>query len=194
MFLSFLRLFPYFYYWYFKSSWNQMKYPLGYISPDTHTHTHAHTHTHTHERTQECFIQRHCPLESFRSIGCRWSKCEYGALLEWYRQVENQSSGSKTCSSAIINPLWTGLGSNPDYCSDRSNNLYAWLTVHHLQILCFFSNLIHFYFSFYIYNFLLTIFSTCFGPAGPSSGESNYTYSLWHLSLVRCYLVRGPWC
>jgi len=47
----------------------------------------------------------------------------------------------------------------------------AWLTVHHLQILCFFSNLIHFYFSFHIYNFLLTIFSTCFGPAGPSSGE-----------------------
>ena len=37
-------------------------------------------------------------------------------------------------------------------------------------ILCFFSNLIHFYFP-YIYNFLLTIFSTCFGPAGPSTGE-----------------------
>ena len=51
-----------------------------------------------------------------------------------------------------------------------------------------------FFFSLYIYNFLLTIFSTCFGPAGPSSGESNYTCSLWHLSLVRCYLVRGRWC
>ena len=24
-------------------------------------------------------------------------------------------------------------------------DLYAWLTMHHLQILCFFSNLIHFY-------------------------------------------------
>ena len=49
-------------------------------------------------------------------------------------------------------------------------------------------------FSFYLYNFLLAIFfSTCFGPAGPSSGESNYTCSLWHLSLVRCYLVRGRW-
>ena len=49
-------------------------------------------------------------------------------------------------------------------------------------------------FSLYIYNFLLTIFSTCFGRAGLSSGESNYTCSLWHLSLVRCYLVRGRWC
>jgi len=49
-------------------------------------------------------------------------------------------------------------------------------------------------FSLYIYNFLPTIFSTCFGPAGLSSGESNYTCSLWHLSLVRCYLVRGRWC
>ena len=49
-------------------------------------------------------------------------------------------------------------------------------------------------FSLYIYNFLLTIFFTCFGPDGPSSGESNYTCSLWHLSLVRCYLVCGRWC
>jgi len=49
-------------------------------------------------------------------------------------------------------------------------------------------------FSFYIYNFLHTIFSTRFGPAGPSSGESNYTCSLSHLSLVCCYLVRGRWC
>ena len=47
------------------------------------------------------------------------------------------------------------------------------------------------FFSFYIHNF--TVFSTCFGPAGPSSGESNYTCSLWHRSLVRCYLVRGRW-
>ena len=62
-----------------------------------------------------------------------------------------------------------------------------------LEILCFLSNLIHFYFSFYIYNFL-QLFSTCFGPAGPSSGESNYTCSIWHLSLIRCYLVRGRWC
>ena len=29
------------------------------------------------------------------------------------------------------------------------------------------------FFPFYIHNF--TIFSTCFGAAGPSSGESNYT-------------------
>ena len=42
--------------------------------------------------------------------------------------------------------------------------------------------------------FTFTIFSTCFRPAGPSSGESNYTCSLWHLSLIRCYLVRGRWC
>jgi len=42
--------------------------------------------------------------------------------------------------------------------------------------------------------FTFTIFSTCFGPAGPSSGKSNYTCSLWHLSLIRCYFVRGRWC
>ena len=58
------------------------------------------------------------------------------------------------------------------------------------EILCFFSNLIHFHFSF----LHLQFFSTCFGPAGPSSGESNYTCSLWHHSLIRCYLVRGRWC
>jgi hypothetical protein len=63
---------------------------------------------------------------------------------------------------------------------------YIWFKVKHGP------NLIHFYFPFYIYNFF-TIFSTCFGPAGPSSGESNYTCSIWHLSLVRCYLVRGRW-
>ena len=40
------------------------------------------------------------------------------------------------------------------------------------QILYFFSNLIHFY--LFIFFFLhLQFFSTCFGPAGPSSGESN---------------------
>jgi len=49
-------------------------------------------------------------------------------------------------------------------------------------------------FSLYIYDFLLTIFSTCFGPAGLSSWESNYTRSLWSLSLVRWYVVRGRWC
>ena len=63
-----------------------------------------------------------------------------------------------------------------------SDYLVHWLTNNINQILCFFSNLIHFYFSFYIYNFL-QLFSTCFGPAGPSSGESNYTCSIWHLSL-----------
>ena len=57
----------------------------------------------------------------------------------------------------------------------------------------FLFQLIHFCFSFYIYNFL-QLFSTCFGPAGPSSGESNYTCSIWHLSLIRCCLVRGRWC
>ena len=61
-------------------------------------------------------------------------------------------------------------------------------------ILCFFSNLIHFCFPYIFTIFFLTIFSTCFGPAGPSSGESNYTCSIWHLSLLRCYLVRGRWC
>ena len=43
------------------------------------------------------------------------------------------------------------------------------------------------FFPFYIHNF--PIFSTCFGPAGPSSGESNYTCSVWHLSGCMCNLI-----
>ena len=38
----------------------------------------------------------------------------------------------------------------------------------------------------FCFPYIFTIFSTCFGPAGPSSGESNYTRSVWSLSLVRC--------
>ena len=49
-------------------------------------------------------------------------------------------------------------------------------------------------FIFLLHLQFLQLFSTCFEPAGPSSGESNYTCSIWHLSLIRCYLVRGRWC
>ena len=76
----------------------------------------------------------------------------------------------------------------------KDRNMQGFYTYKHVfNILCFFSILTHFYFSLYIYNFL-QFFSTCFGPVGPSSGESNYTCSIWHLSLIRCYLVRGRWC
>ena len=84
------------------------------------------------------------------------------------------------------------------YALDRTatGTGYWSLNIRHKQgIIKYFASFPTWYtFIFFLRLQFLQFFSTCFGPAGPSSGESNYTCSIWHLSLIRCYLVRGRWC
>ena len=127
-------------------------------------------------------------VSQFTYLGCSIS-------YQFSNDVEFKLATFLQLIDTIKRTIFVGKWERKLFWKYTTLHLYDWLTVHHLWILCFFSNLIHFFiFLTYFYNFLLTIFSTCFGPAGPSSGESNYTCSLWPLSLVLCYFVRGRWC
>jgi len=48
---------------------------------------------------------------------------EYGALVEWCWPGDNRSSRRRPCPSATFitkNLTWTGLGSNPGLCGERT--------------------------------------------------------------------------
>jgi hypothetical protein len=82
------------------------------------------------EKRQVHFIQWHCELLKLYSIGSKWINYWYIAFVECCGRGKAKFS-EKTCPSATvatINPMWTGLWSNPGLHIERlvTNHMITW--------------------------------------------------------------------